>query len=93
MGAVPDAVRVLPESMRSAHPQASVTAVGAQAEHITSRQTLGFAPAPSCRHEVAGQEPVGMPWPDRLDLDAGSTLHPSGRSFRTADRELREGGR
>ncbi|MEV3858208.1 AAC(3) family N-acetyltransferase [Streptomyces sp. NPDC050095] len=43
MGAVPEAVRALPESVRSAHPQASVAAVGARAEDITSRQTLGFA--------------------------------------------------
>ncbi|MBC9716045.1 AAC(3) family N-acetyltransferase [Streptomyces sp. TRM66268-LWL] len=43
MGAIPEAVRMLPESVRSAHPQASVAAVGARAEDITSRQTLGFA--------------------------------------------------
>ncbi|MFJ6699399.1 aminoglycoside N(3)-acetyltransferase [Streptomyces sp. NPDC091272] len=43
MGAIPEAVRLLPESARSSHPQASVTAVGAQANDITSRQTLGFA--------------------------------------------------
>ncbi|NEB74265.1 AAC(3) family N-acetyltransferase [Streptomyces sp. SID14478] len=43
MGAIPEAVRKLPESVRSAHPQASVAAVGARAEDITRRQTLGFA--------------------------------------------------
>ncbi|MFE0102435.1 aminoglycoside N(3)-acetyltransferase [Streptomyces sp. NPDC059009] len=43
MGAVPELVRALPESLRSSHPQASVAAVGARAAEIVARQTLGFA--------------------------------------------------
>ncbi|WP_174315801.1 AAC(3) family N-acetyltransferase [Streptomyces sp. CB01881] len=43
VGAVPEALRALPGSVRSRHPQASVAAVGAQAEEVTARQTLGFA--------------------------------------------------
>jgi aminoglycoside 3-N-acetyltransferase len=43
MGAVPELLRSLPESVRSSHPQASVTAVGARATEIVARQTLGFA--------------------------------------------------
>lgn len=43
MGAVPEALRTLPDSVRSSHPQASVAAVGAHAADIVSRQTLGFA--------------------------------------------------
>lgn len=43
MGAVPELLRSLPESVRSSHPQASVAALGAQAADIVRRQTLGFA--------------------------------------------------
>lgn len=43
MGAVPEALRTLPDSLRSGHPQVSVCAVGAQADAVVSRQTLGFA--------------------------------------------------
>lgn len=43
MGAVPDAVRALSGSVRSAHPQASVSAIGARAAEIVGRQTLSFA--------------------------------------------------
>ncbi|MFD5550056.1 aminoglycoside N(3)-acetyltransferase [Streptomyces goshikiensis] len=42
-GAIPEAVRALPESVRTSHPCVSFTAVGAHAEAVTSRQTLGFA--------------------------------------------------
>ncbi|MGI5488822.1 aminoglycoside N(3)-acetyltransferase [Microtetraspora malaysiensis] len=43
MGAIPEALRSLPDSVRSPHPQASVAAVGADAATIVSRQALGFA--------------------------------------------------
>ena len=43
MGAVPEALRTLPGSVRSAHPQVSVAAIGAQAAAVVARQTLGFA--------------------------------------------------
>lgn len=43
LGAVPEALRVLPDSLRSAHPQASVAAIGARAAEITAGQSLGFA--------------------------------------------------
>ncbi|WP_329541056.1 aminoglycoside N(3)-acetyltransferase [Streptomyces sp. NBC_01358] len=43
MGAIAEALRALPESLRSSHPQASVAAVGAHAADIVDRQTLGFA--------------------------------------------------
>ncbi|MEV8323423.1 AAC(3) family N-acetyltransferase [Kitasatospora sp. NPDC056731] len=43
MGAVPEALRALPESLRSTHPQASVAAVGAHAREVTARRSLGFA--------------------------------------------------
>ncbi|MFE3864857.1 aminoglycoside N(3)-acetyltransferase [Streptomyces goshikiensis] len=42
-GAIPEAVRALPESIRTSHPCTSFTAIGAHADAITSRQTLGFA--------------------------------------------------
>ncbi|MFB6506720.1 MULTISPECIES: aminoglycoside N(3)-acetyltransferase [unclassified Streptomyces] len=43
MGAVPELLRSLPESVRSSHPQASVAAIGARAADIVRCQTLGFA--------------------------------------------------
>ncbi|SDM98991.1 AAC(3) family N-acetyltransferase [Allokutzneria albata] len=43
MGAVAEAVRTRPGSVRSSHPQASVAAVGARAAEIVSHQPLGFA--------------------------------------------------
>lgn len=43
LGAVPEALRVLPDSVRSGHPQASVAAVGARAAEVTAGQSLGFA--------------------------------------------------
>ncbi|MFF2142884.1 aminoglycoside N(3)-acetyltransferase [Kitasatospora sp. NPDC058190] len=43
MGAVAEALRALPESLRSTHPQASVAAVGAHAREVTARRSLGFA--------------------------------------------------
>ncbi|GAA4029071.1 BA2930 family N-acetyltransferase [Allokutzneria multivorans] len=43
MGAVAEALRARPDSVRSSHPQASVAAVGARAQEIVSRQPLGFA--------------------------------------------------
>ncbi|MFD8085740.1 aminoglycoside N(3)-acetyltransferase [Kitasatospora sp. NPDC059722] len=43
MGAIAEALRALPESLRSPHPQASVAAVGAEAARITARQSLGDA--------------------------------------------------
>lgn len=43
MGAIPEALRNLPASMRSPHPQASVTAVGAQAASIVAEQPFAFA--------------------------------------------------
>ncbi|MEV7021346.1 AAC(3) family N-acetyltransferase [Kitasatospora sp. NPDC093558] len=43
MGAIAEALRTLPESLRSPHPQASVAAVGAKAGRITGRQSLGDA--------------------------------------------------
>lgn len=43
MGAIPELLRSLPESVRSSHPQASVAAIGARAADIVRRQTLGFA--------------------------------------------------
>lgn len=43
MGAVAEALRSLPDSVRSTHPQVSVAAVGAQAEFVVAHQTLGFA--------------------------------------------------
>ncbi|MGW6054143.1 aminoglycoside N(3)-acetyltransferase [Streptomyces sp. NPDC055189] len=46
MGAIPDTVRALTESIRSTHPQASVTAIGARAAEIAAHQPLGFALGP-----------------------------------------------
>lgn len=43
LGAVPEALRSLPDSVRSGHPQASVAAVGARAAEVTAGQSLGFA--------------------------------------------------
>ncbi|MCX4776325.1 aminoglycoside N(3)-acetyltransferase [Streptomyces sp. NBC_01264] len=43
LGAVPEALRSLPDSLRSGHPQASVAAVGARAADVTAGQSLGFA--------------------------------------------------
>ncbi|MEV7524302.1 AAC(3) family N-acetyltransferase [Streptomyces sp. NPDC091371] len=43
LGAVPEALRSLPGTLRSAHPQASVAAVGARAAEVTAAQSLGFA--------------------------------------------------
>ncbi|MDG4865792.1 AAC(3) family N-acetyltransferase, partial [Streptomyces sp. T-3] len=43
MGAIAEALRSLPDAVRSSHPQASVAAVGARAKEITERQTLGWA--------------------------------------------------
>lgn len=43
MGAVPTAVLAEPDRLRSRHPQASVAAVGAGAEHITAHQPFGYA--------------------------------------------------
>lgn len=43
MGAIPEALRLVPESVRSSHPQVSVAAVGGQAAHIVTRHSLGFA--------------------------------------------------
>ncbi|MFE2871118.1 aminoglycoside N(3)-acetyltransferase [Embleya sp. NPDC059259] len=43
MGAVPELLRSLPGSVRSSHPQASVTAIGVRAVDVVRRQTLGFA--------------------------------------------------
>ncbi|MBV6698062.1 AAC(3) family N-acetyltransferase [Kitasatospora aureofaciens] len=62
MGAIAEALRTLPESRRSPHPQASVAAVGAQAERITARQSLGDA--------VGRESPFGV----LHDLDASVLL-------------------
>lgn len=43
MGAIPDAVLALPDSLRSTHPQVSVAAVGPRAARITAEQSLGYA--------------------------------------------------
>ncbi|MFD7449720.1 aminoglycoside N(3)-acetyltransferase [Kitasatospora sp. NPDC059827] len=43
MGAIAEALRSLPESLRSTHPQASVAAVGAHAREVTARRSLGWA--------------------------------------------------
>lgn len=43
MGAIPEALRALPYSVRSRHPQASVAAIGADAETVVRGQSLGFA--------------------------------------------------
>ncbi|MEV0247410.1 AAC(3) family N-acetyltransferase [Nocardia sp. NPDC050712] len=43
MGAIPESLRRMPGSVRSAHPQVSVAAIGARAAEIVRRQTLGFA--------------------------------------------------
>lgn len=43
MGAVPEAVRAMPDSRRSSHPQVSVAAVGARAAEVVNRHRLGFA--------------------------------------------------
>ncbi|WP_283514901.1 AAC(3) family N-acetyltransferase [Streptomyces sp. H10-C2] len=51
MGAIAEALRALPDSVRSPHPQASVAAVGAHAAALVGRQTLGFA--------VGGTSPFG----------------------------------
>lgn len=43
MGAIPEALRSLPDSVRSPHPQASVAAIGANAAEIVKHQPFGFA--------------------------------------------------
>jgi len=43
VGAIPEAVRTLPDSLRSSHPYASLAAVGAHAATVVERQSLGFA--------------------------------------------------
>ncbi|MEV0074631.1 AAC(3) family N-acetyltransferase [Amycolatopsis sp. NPDC050768] len=43
MGAVAEALRSLPGTVRSSHPQASVAAIGARAGQIVAGQPLGFA--------------------------------------------------
>jgi aminoglycoside 3-N-acetyltransferase len=43
MGAVPNAVLAEPGRLRSRHPQASVAALGAAAEHITEHQPFAYA--------------------------------------------------
>ncbi|WBP90220.1 aminoglycoside N(3)-acetyltransferase [Kitasatospora cathayae] len=43
MGAIAEALRALPESLRSTHPQASVAAVGAHAREVTARRSFGWA--------------------------------------------------
>lgn len=43
MGAIPEATRVLPEAVRSSHPQASVVAVGPHASFIAQDHGLEFA--------------------------------------------------
>ncbi|WP_051742104.1 aminoglycoside N(3)-acetyltransferase [Streptomyces xylophagus] len=43
MGALPTALLADPDRLRSAHPQASVAAVGAQAREITERQPFAYA--------------------------------------------------
>lgn len=47
MGAIPEALRALPDAIRSRHPQASVTAVGARAAEVTAGQSLGYALGPT----------------------------------------------
>ncbi|GIG56384.1 AAC(3) family N-acetyltransferase [Longispora fulva] len=46
MGAIPEAVRTLPDSLRSTHPKVSVAAIGAHAADIVSRHPLNFALGP-----------------------------------------------
>jgi aminoglycoside 3-N-acetyltransferase len=46
MGAIAEAVRLLPEAIRSRHPQASVAAVGARARAIVDDQPWHFAVGP-----------------------------------------------
>jgi aminoglycoside 3-N-acetyltransferase len=46
VGAIPEAVRTLPDSVRSTHPKKSVAAVGARAADIVGRQSLNFATGP-----------------------------------------------
>lgn len=43
MGAVAETLRLTPKAVRSRHPQASVTALGARAQEIVARQPLQFA--------------------------------------------------
>ncbi|WP_412544398.1 AAC(3) family N-acetyltransferase [Longispora sp. K20-0274] len=45
-GAVPEAVRALPDSVRSTHPKVSVAAVGAHAAHLVAGHPLNFALGP-----------------------------------------------
>jgi aminoglycoside 3-N-acetyltransferase len=47
MGAIPEAFRKLPGSVRSAHPQVSVSAHGPHADHIVASHPLGFAVGPN----------------------------------------------
>ena len=46
MGAIAEALRRLPEAVRSGHPQASVAAVGARAHEIVTGSPLHFALGP-----------------------------------------------
>jgi aminoglycoside 3-N-acetyltransferase len=57
MGAIAEAVRCLPDAVRSRHPQASVAAVGARAQAIAADQPLHFALGP------------GSPFARLADLD------------------------
>ncbi|HEV7188388.1 MAG TPA: AAC(3) family N-acetyltransferase [Blastococcus sp.] len=57
MGAIAEAVRRLPDAVRSRHPQASVAAVGSAAQAIVADQPLSFALGP------------GSPFARLADLD------------------------
>ncbi|NGO80305.1 AAC(3) family N-acetyltransferase [Streptomyces sp. YC504] len=84
MGAIPDTVRALPGSVRSTHPQASVTAIGHRATEITSHQTLGFALGPTSPfgrlHDLGGYILLAGVGHDRNTfLHYAETLTPSPR--------------
>lgn len=62
MGAVAETLRVTPKALRSQHPQASVTALGARAQEIVARQPLHFAVGLGSPFETCSSSTAGYCW-------------------------------